>query len=166
MANITLKGNPLHTCGDLPGKGTDLSGLKVTKSDLSDVELRSFAGKKLILNIFPSIDTSVCSQSVRQFNKDAAGLGNVTVLCASMDLPFALNRFCGAEGIKNVLTSSVFRHPDFGRKLGVTILDGGMAGLLARSIVVLDEHGKVIYTELVPEIAQEPNYQAALAAAR
>jgi thiol peroxidase len=166
MAKITLKGNPLHTSGELPKPGTDLSGLKVTKSDLSDATLAAWAGHKLVLNIFPSIDTSVCSQSVRQFNKEAAGLSGVHVLCVSMDLPFALNRFCGAEGIKNVQTASAFRNPDFSAKLGVKIIDGGMAGLLARSIVVLDEHGKVIYTELVPEIAQEPNYQAALAAAR
>lgn len=166
MAKITLKGNPLHTVGELPTAGTDLSDLKVTKADLSDAALGSFAGKRLILNIFPSIDTSVCSASVRRFNQEAAGLDHVTVLCVSMDLPFALNRFCGAEGIKNVHTASAFRHPDFGQKLGVRIQDGGMAGLLARSIVVLDARGKVTYTELVPEIAQEPNYEAALAAAR
>lgn len=166
MAKITLKGNPLHTVGELPALGTDLSDLKVTKSDLTDVAIGSFAGKALVLNIFPSIDTSVCSASVRHFNQDAGGLANVTVLCVSMDLPFALNRFCGAEGIKNVHTASAFRHPDFGQKLGVRILDGGMAGLFARSIVVLDASGKVKYTELVPEIAQEPNYAAALAAAK
>ena len=166
MAKITLKGNPLHTVGELPKVGTDLSDLKVTKADLTDTALASFAGKQVVLNIFPSIDTSVCSTSVRHFNQDAAGLSGVVVLCVSMDLPFALNRFCGAEGIKNVHTASAFRHPDFGQKLGVRILDVGMAGLRARSIVVLDAGGKVKYTELVPEIAQEPNYAAALAAAR
>jgi len=166
MAKITLKGNPLHTVGELPKVGADVSDLKVTKSDLTDVGLRAFAGKQVVLNIFPSVDTSVCATSVRRFNQEAAGLANVIVLCVSMDLPFALNRFCGAEGIKNVQTASAFRHSEFGQKLGVRIIDGGMAGLLARSIVVLDGAGRVKYTQLVPEIAQEPDYAAALAAAR
>ncbi len=166
MATVTLKGNPVHTVGELPKIGSVLGDLKVTKGDLSDVSLSSFAGKTMILNIFPSIDTGVCSQSVRRFNQEATSVPGAIVVCVSMDLPFALNRFCGAEGIKNAVTASVFRHPEFGQKLGMRIIDGGMAGLLARSIVVLDADGKVKYTQLVPEIAQEPDYAAALNAAR
>ena len=164
MARITLKGNPINTCGTLPLKGSKAPDFTLTKSDLSDASLRSFAGKKIVLNIFPSIDTSVCAMSVRRFNAEAGKLENTVVLCISADLPYAAKRFCGTEGLRNVVTLSTFRHPEFGDSYGVRIVDGGMAGLLSRAIVAIDEKGSVIYTEQVPEIAQEPDYAAALKA--
>ena len=163
MAKITFKGTPIQTCGELPAKGTVAPDFTLVKQDLSETVLADYKGKNLVLNIFPSIDTGVCAMSVRQFNEKAAGLKNSVVLCVSMDLPFAQSRFCGAEGIKNVTTASVFRSA-FGDHYGVTIADGPLAGLLARAVVVIDASGKVVYTELVPEIAQEPDYTAALAA--
>jgi thioredoxin-dependent peroxiredoxin len=163
MATTALGGNPVNTVGDLPTVGSTPS-FSLTKQDLSDVTPGDLAGKKVILNIFPSVDTAVCATSVRTFNQRAAGLDNTVVLCVSEDLPFAQKRFCGAEGIENVETASAFRS-DFGQAFGLTIAEGRMKGLLARAVVVLDEQGKVTYTELVPEIAQEPNYDAALAAA-
>jgi thioredoxin-dependent peroxiredoxin len=162
MATTALGGNPVNTVGDLPAVGSTPS-FSLTKQDLSDVTPGDLAGKKVILNIFPSVDTAVCATSVRTFNQRAAGLDNTVVLCVSEDLPFAQKRFCGAEGIENVETASAFRS-DFGQAFGLTIAEGRMKGLLARAVVVLDEQGKVTYTELVPEIAQEPNYDAALAA--
>ncbi len=165
MASITLKGNPIHTSGNVPAAGGTLPSFTLTKSDLGELQSSELAGKAVILNIFPSLDTSVCAKSVRQFNQDAAAMPNVAVLCISHDLPFAMNRFCTAEGIKNVQVLSCFRHTDFGDKLGVTIVDGPLKGLLARAVVVLNAQGKITYSELVPEIAQEPNYAAALAAA-
>ena len=164
MARITLKGNPINTSGNLPSVGSKAPDFKLTKGDLSDTTLKDYAGKKVILNIFPSIDTGVCAASTRKFNAEAAKLNNAVVLCVSADLPFALNRFCGAEGIKNVVTASDLRNKNFGEAWGVRITDGPLAGLLARSVVVLDEKGTVKYTEQVPEIAQEPNYDAALKA--
>jgi thiol peroxidase len=164
MARITLKGNPINTCGTLPHIGSQAPGFTLTKSDLSDSSLKDFTGKKVILNIFPSIDTSVCALSVRRFNVEVGNLKNTVVLCISADLPFAASRFCGAEGIKGVVTLSTFRHPEFGNAYGVRIIDGGMAGLMSRAIVVIDEKGVVVYTEQVPEIAQEPGYAAALKA--
>jgi thiol peroxidase len=164
MARITLKGNPINTVGNLPKAGSKAPDFRLTKSDLSDVTLKDFAGKKIILNIYPSIDTSVCAASVRKFNEEAANLPNTVVVGVSKDLPFAHGRFCGAEGIKNVVTTSELRDQAFGTNYGVRIADGPLAGLLSRSIVVIDENGTVTYTEQVPEITQEPNYQAAISA--
>ncbi|MDO5696661.1 MAG: thiol peroxidase [Dermatophilus congolensis] len=163
MANITFKGNPVSTVGQLPATGSAAPAFTLVGSDLSDVTLESLAGRQIVLNIFPSIDTGVCAQSVRTFNTKAAGLDNTTVVCASADLPFALGRFCGAEGIDNVAVGSSFRS-DFGQTYGVTMADGPLAGLLSRAVVVIDAGGKVVYTEQVPEIGQEPDYDAALAA--
>lgn len=162
MAQITLKGNPIHTSGTLPSVGSKAPDFKLTQGNLSDISLKDYAGKKVVLNIFPSIDTGVCATSVRKFNAEAANLPNTVVLCVSADLPFAHNRFCGAEGIKSVVTGSEFKEHKFGDVYGVRITDGPLTGLLARSVVVLDETGTVKYTEQVPEIAQEPNYDAAL----
>jgi thioredoxin-dependent peroxiredoxin len=162
MAKITFKGNAVNTSGDLPKVGSKAPDFRLTKSDLADVSLKDFKGKKIVLNIFPSIDTGVCAASVKKFNQEAADLAGTTVLGVSRDLPFALNRFCGAEGIKNVVTASELRDQSFGQSYGVRIADGPLAGLLSRAVVVVDESGTVIYTEQVPEIAQEPNYQAAL----
>lgn len=162
MAKITLKGNPCNTCGELPKTGTKAPNFKLTKSDLANVTLEDFKGKKVVLNIFPSIETPVCATSVKKFNERAGTLKNTVVLCVSQDLPFAHKRFCGAEGIEKVVPVSAFRDQNFGKNYGVEIIDGPLAGLFARSIVVLDETGKVTYTELVPEIAQEPNYEACL----
>lgn len=163
MASITLKGNPINTIGDLPSVGSDAPSFTAVKSDLSECNLAEVAGKKIVLNIFPSIDTGVCAASTRRFNKEAGSLENVIVVCVSADLPFALGRFCGAEGLDNVVPVSTFRNPEFGTNYGVKIVDGPLAGLLSRAVVVIDESGKVVYTEQVPEIAQEPNYEAALA---
>ncbi|WNG49991.1 thiol peroxidase [Archangium minus] len=161
MAKITLKGNPIQTEGNLPVVGSTAPDVTLTGLDLADKKLSSIPGKR-VLNIFPSIDTGVCATSVRTFNKRATEKPNVTVINISMDLPFALKRFCGAEGIEKALTFSGFRS-DFGKQYGVTIKEGGMAGLYSRAVVVVDESGKVIHAEQVPEIAQEPNYDAALA---
>lgn len=163
MADITLRGNPFHTSGDLPDVGSDAPTFTLTGGDLSDVTPAQFEGQRVVLNIFPSIDTGTCATSVRTFNERAASLADATVLCVSADLPFALGRFCGAEDIQNVTTASSFRS-SFGEDYGVTIADGPMAGLLARAVVVVDANGDVAYTELVPEIGQEPNYDAAIAA--
>ena len=163
MAQITLRGNPFNTVGDLPAVGSAAPSFALTGADLAPVGNEQFRGKALLLNIFPSIDTPVCATSVRKFNEQASARG-LTVVCVSKDLPFALGRFCGAEGIENVSSASAFRD-SFGEDYGVTIVDGPMAGLLARAVVVIGADGKVAYTELVPEIAQEPDYDAALAAA-
>ena len=164
MASITLKGNPVTTVGELPANGTAAPAFSAVKTDLSECTLTELSGKKVVLNIFPSIDTGVCAASTHRFNKEAGTLGNTTVICISADLPFALGRFCGAEGLDNVVPASTFRNPEFGNDYGVTILDGPLAGLLSRSVVVIDESGTVVYSEQVPEITQEPNYEAALAA--
>ena len=162
MAKIGLKGNPCNTSGDLPKTGTSAPNFKLTKTDLANVTLQDFKGKKVVLNIFPSIDTPVCATSVKKFNERAASMKNTVVLCVSIDLPFAHKRFCGAEGIEKVLPVSAFRDSNFGKAYGVQIVDGPLAGLFARAIIVLDENAKVTYTELVPEIAQESNYDACL----
>jgi thiol peroxidase len=164
MASITLKGNPVSTVGELPAPGTHAPAFSGLKSDLSVCSLGELAGRKVVLNIFPSIDTGVCAASTRRFNQEAQSLENTAVVCISVDLPFALGRFCGAEGLDNVVPVSVFRNPEFGSGYGVTIADGPLAGLLSRAVVVIDEDGQVVYTEQVPEITQEPNYEAALAA--
>jgi thiol peroxidase len=162
VAQITLRGNQINTVGELPAIGSQAPGFTLTGTDLGEVTYSQFSGTPVLLNIFPSVDTPVCATSVRTFNERAAA-GGVTVLCVSNDLPFAQKRFCGAEGIENVTTASAFRD-GFGENYGVTIVDGPMAGLLARAIVVIGADGNVAYTELVPEIAQEPDYDAALAA--
>ncbi len=163
MAEITLRGEVQHTCGDLPAAGST-PAFTLVGGDLGAVTHESLKGKNVILNIFPSIDTPTCAQSVRTFNENAAGQDNTVVVCVSADLPFAQTRFCGAEGIENVTVASTFRNPEFGTDFGVRIEDGPLAGLLARAIVVLNGSGAVTHTELVPEIANEPNYDAALQA--
>jgi thioredoxin-dependent peroxiredoxin len=163
MAQITLRGNPINTVGELPAVGSSAPSFTLTGGDLGAVNSDQFRGKPVVLNIFPSVDTPVCAASVRAFNERAAASG-ATVVCVSKDLPFAFARFCGAEGIENVKTASAFRD-SFGDDYGVTITDGPMAGLLARAVVVVGADGNVAYTELVPEIGQEPNYDAALSAA-
>lgn len=162
MATITLKGMEIHTGGSLPEVGSQAPAFSLTGGNLQDVTLADFAGKRVIVNIFPSLDTAVCAMSVRRFNAEASKLDNTVVLCISKDLPFAQARFCGAEGLDDVITLSMMRDAAFGKDYGVNIIDGPMAGLLARAVVIVDETGNVIYTELVPEIAQEPNYEAAL----
>ncbi|WP_310600085.1 thiol peroxidase [Desulfobulbus sp.] len=164
MATITLKGNSIETCGTLPAKSSQAPDFKLVKTDLSEVTLADYKGKKIVLNIFPSIDTPVCAASVRCFNKAAGELANTVVLCVSADLPFAHTRFCETDGLKNVESLSVFRSPAFGKDYGVTIATGPIAGLLSRAIVIIDTNGQVAYTEQVPEITQEPNYDAAMAA--
>lgn len=163
MATITLRGNEIHTVGDLPAVGSPAPDFTVAGVDLGDVTLSQFAGQNVILNIFPSLDTPTCATSVRKFNEAAAGLENTVVLCVSQDLPFAQKRFCGAEGIENVTTGSAFRS-SFGDDYGVTITDGGVRGLTARSVVVIDGDGNVVYNQLVPEFTDEPDYDSALAA--
>jgi len=168
MATITLKGNSVETVGSLPKTGSTAPDFKLVKDDLTEVTLADFKGKKVVLNIFPSIDTGVCAASVRRFNKEATALPDVKVLGISADLPFALGRFCAAEGLEHVETFSAyldsFRDPSFGKDYGVLMTTGPLQGLLSRAVVVLDGNGKVLYTEQVPEITQEPNYEAALAA--
>jgi len=162
MAEITLKGVPLHTSGDLPPVGAKLPVFKLTGKDLADKTLADYAGKRLVLNIFPSLDTTTCAMSVRRFNAEATKLTNTVVLCISRDLPFAQARFCGAEGLDNVVTLSEFRDLGFGKSYGLEITDSPMASLLARAVLVADETGKIIYRQLVPEISTEPDYQAAI----
>ena len=164
MAKVTLKGNPVSTSGDLPAKGTNAPDFSLVKSDLGILKLSDLKGKKIVLNISPSLDTSVCASAVRKFNQLAAGKTNVMILAITKDLPFAHNRFCTTEGITNVVSLSGFRNKDFGKSYGIEIMDGLFEGLYARSIVVIDETGKVVYTQLVPEIASEPDYDATLAA--
>ncbi len=164
MAAITLRGNALSTNGDLPKPGSDAPGFRLVNGDLKDVTLHDYAGKKKVLNIFPSIDTPTCAMSVRKFNEKAAGLSDTVVLCISADLPFAQKRFCGAEGLKNVETLSLMRGRSFSDEYGLTIENGPLAGLTARAVVVLGADNKVLHSELVGEIADEPNYDAALKA--
>lgn len=164
MAKIAFKGNPVQTVGELPVVGQPAPRFELTTGELGSFKLADGKGQWLVLNIFPSLDTAVCATSVRRFNQEVAGRKNCRVLCISADLPFAHGRFCSAENIQNVTTLSVFRSPEFGRDYGVLIADSPLAGLLARAVVVIDPHGAVRYTELVPEIVNEPNYQAALQA--
>ena len=163
MASITLGGNPIHTSGELPKVGSKLADFKLVQNDLSVASLSDFAGKKVIYNIFPSVDTGTCAASVRKFNQSAANLSNTVVLCISRDLPFAQKRFCGAEGLEDVINLSDFKTGDFGKANGLEIVDGPLAGLHSRVLIVTDENGTVLYTEQVSEIADEPNYEAALA---
>ena len=164
MAEITLKGNPVNTSGNLPAVGSDAPDFSLVRSDLGKMTLSELKGKKVVLSISPSFDTSICATSVRKFNQLAAGKDNVVVLAITKDLPFAHSRFCTTEGITNVVTLSGFRNRDFGKAYGVDIIDGSFEGLYARSLVVVNEAGKVVYTQLVPEIASEADYDAALAA--
>jgi thiol peroxidase len=164
MAKITLKGNSINTSGNLPPVGSKAPDFSLTKTDLSDVSLKDFIGKKIVLNIFPSLDTPVCASSVRRFNADIDKMDNTVVLCASLDLPFAHKRFCSAEGLEKVISLSEMHKRGFGEAYGVLIVDGPLAGILSRAIVIIDENGIVKYTEQVPEITQEPNYEAALKA--
>ena len=163
MAQIAFKGTPVNSVGELPVVGSTAPDFEVTGSDLAPVRLSDFAGRRVVLNIFPSVDTGVCAMSVRTFNERAADLDNTAVVCVSRDLPFALNRFCGAEGIENVTVTSDFR-TGFGDAYGVTFADGPLRGLLSRSVVVIDADGVVRHTEHVAETGQEPDYDAALAA--
>jgi thiol peroxidase len=164
MATITLRGNPIHTSGELPNVGSESTGFRLVDATLKDATLHDYAGKRKVLNIFPSIDTPTCATSVRKFNEKAAALKDTVVLCISADLPFAQKRFCGAEGLSNVVTLSLMRGHNFAKDYGVLIEDGPLAGLTARAVVVLGADNKVLHTELVPEIAQEPDYEAALKA--
>jgi len=164
MTKITLKGNPINTVGKLPKIGKKAPKFNLIKSDLSKAKLKDFRGSKLILNIFPSLDTGTCAASVRRFNKEAGNLENTKVLCISRDLPFAQARFCGAEGLDNVITLSDFAKGKFGKAYGVTIKDGPLANLHSRAIVIINEEGEVTYTQQVPEIVDEPNYEDALKA--
>lgn len=164
MSTTTFKGIPVNTIGELPAIGSQLPDFQLVKTNLSETAPADFAGKQMVLNIFPSLDTSVCAASVRKFNVEAAKLDNTVVLCISKDLPFAHNRFCVAEGIENVVPLSEFRSNNFGKTYGVMMTDGPLKGLLARSVVVADATGKVLYAEMVPEITQEPDYDSALAA--
>jgi len=164
MAEITLKGNKINTIGNLPAVGTQLPDFKLVKNDLSIARLADYAGKRLVLNIFPSLDTGTCASSVRYFNQEASSLENTVVLCISKDLPFAQARFCGAEGLTNVETLSDFRNGKFGKDYQVEIVDGPLANLESRAVIVADETGKIIYTQQVPEIVDEPDYAPVLAA--
>ena len=162
MATITLEGNEIHTVGELPAVGSNAPAFTLTNSEMGETSLADYAGKKVILNIFVAIDTGICAESTRRFNTAAGSLDNTIVLCISADLPPSLGRFCGAENLNNVVTLSTFRNPEFGQDYGLTISEGPIRGLNSRAIVVIDEGGKVIHTEQVPEIAQEPDYDAAL----
>lgn len=166
MATITLKGNEIHTSGNLPKVSSQAPDFKLVKTDLSEIDKAALKGKRVVLNIFPSLDTDVCAASVRRFNKEASELENTVVVCVSKDLPFAHARFCTTEGLDNVISASDFRTGKFGEDYGLTIADGPLAGLHSRAVVVMNENGEVIYTEQVPEIVEEPNYEAALKAAK
>ena len=164
MATVTLKGNTIHTIGNLPENGNIAPEFTLTKVDLSTVSLSAYSGKKIVLNIFPSIDTDTCAQSVKQFNKEVAKLDNTIILCISKDLPFAQTRFCGAEGIENVEMLSDFKDGNFGKAYKVEFTDGPLQNLLSRAVIVLDENKKVLYSEQVSETVDEPNYKAVLKA--
>ncbi len=164
MASITLKGNPVSTVGDVPEVGSKAPDFSLTRTDLSDVSLADLAGKTVILSVFPSVDTPTCATSVRKFNAEASKLDNTVVVCASADLPFAHKRFCGAEGLDNVVSVSDMRDKDFGKRYGLAITSGPLAGLLARAVLVIGPDGMVKHSQLVSEISSEPDYAAALAA--
>ena len=162
MAAITLDGTTVHTIGELPAIGSTARDFSAVKKDLSDIQLKQYLGKKIILNIFPSVDTSTCATAMRKFNEIASKLPNVLILCISADLPFAQKRFCAAEHLENVQPVSIFRHPAFGKDYGVIIVDGPVTGLLARAVVMIDEDGKIMYTQLVNDLSAEPNYSPVL----
>ena len=163
MASITLGGNPIHTNGELPAVGSKAADFNLIKTDLGTATLADFTGSRVVLNIFPSIDTGTCAASVRKFNEKASTVSNTKVLCISRDLPFAQKRFCGAEGLENVINLSDFKDGSFGKNYGLEITDGPLAGLHSRVVLVVDENGTILYAEQVNEIADEPNYEAALA---
>ncbi len=162
METVYFQSKPCHTYGTLPRVGEKAPCFTLVRPDLSEVHCSDFPGKRMVLNIFPSLDTAVCAMSVRRFNEEASSLKDTVVLCVSMDLPFAAGRFCSAEGIRNVIPASAFRSPMFAQKYGLQIVDGPLAGLLARSVVVIDENRKVIYAQLVEEITEEPDYRAVI----
>ena len=164
MAQTKLGENVVNTIGDLPKVGSQAVDFVLSGNDLKDISLKQFAGKNIVLNIFPSIDTGVCAMSTREFNKRSSSLTDTVVICVSKDLPFAFKRFCGAEGIDKVVTASDFKNRGFSKNYGVELVDGGFSGLCARAIVVIDKQGKIKYTELVPAIGQEPNYDSAIKA--
>ncbi len=162
METTHFQGAPCHTYGELPAVGTKAPAFDLVSRDLTQVRNTDFPNKRIVLNVFPSLDTPVCAASVRRFNKEAAELDNTVVICVSMDLPFAAARFCSAEGIDNCIVASAFRAPEFAQKYGLQIVDGPLAGLLARAVIIIDERGNVVYRELVPEITNEPDYAAAI----
>lgn len=162
METVYFNGTPCHTYGSLPAVGTQAPAFALAGKDLSEVRLNDYLGKRVVINVFPSLDTPVCAASVRRFNKEAAGLDNTVVICVSMDLPFAMGRFCTVEGIENVTVASAFRSPMFVEEYGLQIVDGPLAGLLARALLVLDENHKVIYSDLVDEITKEPDYEGVI----
>lgn len=162
MAKITFKGLPVKTAGDLPRVGAEAPDFTLVKTDLSELSLADYKGQKVVLNIFPSVDTAVCAASVRRFNAEASKRDNTTVLCVSRDLPFAHARFCGAEGLDKVVSLSEYKDEVFSQNYGVKMLDGPLAGLLSRAVVVVDENGKVLHSEQVDDIVNEPDYEAAL----
>lgn len=162
METIFFKGTPCHTYGQIPAVGTEAPGFDLTGKGLQPVRLSDYDGKRVVLNIFPSLDTPVCAMSVRKFNKEAANLDNVAIICVSLDLPFAMSRFCSAEGIDNVIAASAFRSPVFVQNYGVQMIDGPLAGLLARAVIVMDENHRIIFSDLVEEITNEPDYKGAI----
>ncbi|MDE6555533.1 MAG: thiol peroxidase [Duncaniella sp.] len=162
METVFFQGQACHTYGNLPGVGETAPCFHLTGADLSQIICSDFPGKKIVLNIFPSLDTEVCARSVRKFNEEASGLDDVVVICVSMDLPFAMSRFCTLEGLKNVIPASAFRSPLFGQKYGVMLVDGPLAGLLTRAVIILDPNRRVIFRDLVEEITHEPDYEAAV----
>lgn len=164
MAQILFKGNPVNTAGELPTVGSAAPDFKVVGTDLSTVSLANYAGKKVVINVFPSVDTGVCALQLKAFNEKVAGKDDVVLLFVSLDLPFAFNRFCGSEGIENAVTTSDFRDQSFAEAYGLKLVDGPLEGLLTRAVIVLDESHKITYSELVSEITHEPNYDAAMAA--
>lgn len=166
MATITLNGHSIRTCGELPTLGYATPDFTLTRKDLEELSNVDLEGKRVLMSIFPSLDTTTCAQSVRTFNRLSADLADTILLCVSMDLPFAQDLFCASEHTQRVVTASAFRHPEFGGAFGVTLLDGPMRGLLARAVVALDENGTVVHTELVPELTHEPDYDAAVHAIR
>lgn len=162
METVYFKGTPVHIYGSLPAVGSKAPVFVLAGADLKEVTNSDFAGKRIVLNIFPSLDTEVCTRSVRRFNEEAAGIKDVAVVCVSMDLPFAMSRFCVAEGIKNVVTASAFRSPMFGQNYGVEFVDGPLKGLFTRAVVIINEKGNVVYSDLVDEVTHEPDYEAAV----
>lgn len=164
METTAFKGTPVHTCGHLPHTGSQAPRFTLTRGDLTELRSEELKGRRIVLNIFPSLDTAVCATSVRKFNQLAASLDNTTVVAVSKDLPFAQSRFCTTEGIENLIAASAFRSPEFAREYGVEMVDGPLAGLLARAVVVIDATSRIVYTELVSEITREPDYEAAIKA--
>lgn len=162
METVYFKGTPCHTCGNIPAPGTKAPCFNLVSKDLAEVTCRDFPGKRIVLNVFPSLDTPVCAMSVRRFNEMAAKLDDVAVVCVSMDLPFAMSRFCAAEGIENVVAASAFRAPKFAEEYGLELVDGPLAGLLTRAVLILDKDRNVVYSDLVGEITDEPDYDGAL----